>query len=78
MTNFRTLFDPTKINRLPDIIQIQTAQGNATLGQLLQQSGVNDQKQLNKIAALNNMQLNTTLPAGTRYKMLTKGTGPKG
>ncbi len=71
MTNFRSLHDPNKINRVPDRIKIQTLPRAMTFSQAMQQYGVPSDK-YDSMSILNNFALDAQLPAGTKIKTLTQ------
>ncbi|AMM51825.1 peptidase M48 [Rufibacter sp. DG15C] len=71
MQNFRTLTDPEKLGRQPDRVRVKTAAKSTTLAQALASYQI-PQKRHEEIAILNGMQLNTQLPAGTLFKIVTK------
>lgn len=71
MTNFRTLHDPNKINRLPNRIDIRTVSQTMTFSQALQQAGTPADEYQN-LAILNNIALDAQLPVGTKIKTLSK------
>jgi predicted Zn-dependent protease len=69
MTNFRQLTDPSKLNRLPERIQIVTADTNGSLQSLLEKAGM-PKDRFKELAILNGMQLETQVARGTLFKVV--------
>lgn len=69
MRSFRALTDTAKLNRKPTTIKIKEAAKTATLQQHLVDAGM-PQSRFNEIAVLNGMELNSTIEAGTLFKVL--------
>ena len=69
MTNFRQLTDPSKLNRLPERIQIVTADTNSSLQGLLEKAGM-PKDRFKELAILNGMQLETQVARGTLFKVV--------
>ena len=72
MGGFARLTDPDKLNRQPDRVRIRTSNRSQTLQQALQAEGASS-TQLQDLAILNGMTLNTTLRAGQKYKVVRNG-----
>lgn len=70
MTNFRTLHDPNKINRLPERIQIARITQPMTLTQALTKAGVAADR-IESMAILNNLAPDAQLAVGNTIKILT-------
>jgi len=69
MTNFRPLTDPSKLNRLPERIQIVTAYTNSSLQSLLEKAGM-PKDRFKELAILNGMQLDAQVARGTLFKVV--------
>lgn len=72
MSNFRKLSDPEKLNRQPDRIRIKTVAQNGTLQQALKQHQV-PSDELQELAILNGMELNTQVKKGSLVKVIESG-----
>ena len=72
MSNFRKLSDPSKINREPDRIHIETVAQDGTLQQALQEQQVASDK-LEELAILNGMELSAPVEKGTKIKVIERG-----
>jgi len=70
MTNFRSLHDANKINRVPSRIKIETINSPMTMSQALQRANT-PQDEYESLAILNNIALDAQLPVGTKIKILT-------
>ncbi|MBO9683805.1 MAG: M48 family metalloprotease [Flavisolibacter sp.] len=69
MKSFRTLTDPTMLNKKPQRVRIKTVGQTGTLQQVLRFFGVAD-KRLEEHAILNGMQLTESVPSGTLIKVI--------
>jgi predicted Zn-dependent protease len=69
MKSFRTLTDPTMLNKKPQRVRIKTVGQTGTLQQVLRSFGVAD-KRLEEHAILNGMQLTESVPSGTLIKVI--------
>ena len=69
--SFSTLTDQSKINKKPERVRIKKASQTATLQSLLQANNI-PQRRYEELAILNGMQLNTSVPAGTSYKIISE------
>ena len=72
MTRFNVLTDPSKINREPDRIKIQTVRTNGTLANALTYYKM-PANRLEELAILNGIELNDQVPAGTLIKTVVNG-----
>jgi predicted Zn-dependent protease len=68
MGSFDKLTDPSKLNRQPKKISIKKVQSTGTLASTLRSFGVQQQKELEDLAFLNNMELTDQVAAGTLIK----------
>ena len=68
MGSFDKLTDPSKLNRQPKKIRIKKVQSTGTLASALRSFGVQQQKELEDLAFLNNMELTDQVAAGTLIK----------
>lgn len=72
MRNFRTLGDPSKLNRQPDRIDVQPVKvDNSTLAEVFRSYNL-DAKRHEEFAVLNDMQLTDRLPRGMLIKVLER------
>lgn len=72
MRNFRTLSDPSKLNRQPERIDVQPVKvDNSTLADVFRSYGL-DTKRHEEFAVLNDMQLTDRLPRGMLIKVLER------
>ncbi|WP_242919183.1 M48 family metalloprotease [Pontibacter liquoris] len=71
MQNFSQLTDPDKLNRQPEQVRIKTAAQSASLGLVLQNFKVPQDKQ-EEMAILNGMQLTDRIEKGTLIKVVEK------
>jgi predicted Zn-dependent protease len=71
MKNFRPITNPARLNVEPERIRIKTADREATLGQLLTQWNM-PQDRLKALAVLNGMELSDTIAVGTLIKTVGK------
>lgn len=69
LRSFASLNDPAKINVKPKKILIKTVSQPAPLSQVFTAYGVH-QAQMKELALLNNMELNSTVPAGRMVKII--------
>jgi predicted Zn-dependent protease len=70
MTNFRSLHDANKINRVPERIKITTVNSPMTMSQALQRANT-PSDEYEALSILNHIALDAQLPAGTKIKTLT-------
>lgn len=71
MTNFDKLTDSDKLNVQPQRIRIRRARKAGTLAEAFRDFGVS-QKQMERLAFLNNMELSDQVPAGKLIKIATE------
>src|SRR4030042_5238531 len=71
MSQFKDLWDPKRINVVPDRIRIRSARTTDTLENVLQSFGVPNEK-LKEMVQLNGGDLNQVIPANTLIKEMEK------
>ncbi|MFN2314444.1 MAG: hypothetical protein ABR531_08295, partial [Bacteroidales bacterium] len=71
MKTFARLTDPNRLNVKPDRIDVKTVQHTGTLASAFASYGVS-QDMMNKLALLNNMELNDQVKAGKLIKIISK------
>ncbi len=71
MEGFKRLTDAAKLNKKPMRVRIRTASTATTLEQALRSQNMPSSR-FNELAILNGMQLNQSLAAGTKYKILSE------
>ena len=69
MQSFRTLTNPTMLNKKPQRVRVKTVGQTGALQQVLRSFGVAD-KRLEEHAILNGMQLTESVPSGTLIKVI--------
>ena len=75
MKGFKTLTDPNKLNRKPDVVDVVSVKSTGTLQQALTSHGVAS-SQLNELAILNGMLLTDQVQKGMLIKIIGKmGSG---
>ena len=72
MANFDRLNDPARINVTPDVIQIAQVSRAETLGSALSRMR-QSQEEMEEMAILNNMEMNTMLEPGMLIKTIKRG-----
>ena len=76
MDNFKTLTDPARINVKPEQIRVVSVPTSMTLEQALRRNNMPTDR-FNELAILNSMELNQTLPAKEKIKVISKGGSGK-
>jgi len=71
MQIFKVLYDPSRINVKPEIIDIIDIDSNITFGQKLTQLGIPADRH-NELAILNGMEISTPLKPGDKIKSIAK------
>ena len=69
LTSFAPLTDPAKINVRPKKVIVRTVERPGTLSQVFASFGV-QQNQMKELALLNNLELNSEIPAGRLIKII--------
>jgi predicted Zn-dependent protease len=72
MGEFSKLSDPSKINVRPKVISIRKAGRNGTFAETLESMGV-PRQQMDELAILNNLELNSPVEAGKSIKIIGSG-----
>ena len=71
MSDFSKLTDPSKLNVKPKTIQVRKIQNNGTLADAFRQMGI-PQQQMQELAILNNLELNSQVQAGNPIKIIVQ------
>lgn len=71
MTQFARLTDPSKINVVPERVQVRSVKRSATLSETFRDLGV-PQQRMNEMALLNNLELTDRVEAGRQIKIVGK------